>query len=220
MSPGAPTARAARAARGSGVDDGAVQRGGFGAGDGAGERRSDGEPAAFAMRRNARTLHAACAELLPGYAAASREPWRQALLTAGCLAARPGRSAARRPAPPLIVEDVVQPSDVLCALWLARRCGLFCPGSSCGDAVGRRSACDIVPAFAADVSGARRDAVWEALRANMAWQAHRAARVSIGAYPPANVNGGFEGSSARRGTRFERDVHVDPNNRGQRAHRW
>src|SRR5918998_1462901 len=103
--------------------------------------RTDAEPSG--VRRSARALHAACAELLPGYAAASREPWRQALLTAGCLDARPGRRAARRPAPPLIVEDVVQPSDVLCALWLARRSGLFSPGSSCGDAVGRRSACEI-----------------------------------------------------------------------------
>jgi hypothetical protein len=138
------------------------------------ERRIEGEPGG--VRRSARALHAACAELLPGYAAASREPWRQAVLTAGCLDARPRRMAARRPAPPLIVEDVVQPSDVLCALWLARRSGLFSPGSACGDAVGRRSACEIVPAFASGVSAAARDGVWEVLRANTAWQAHRAAR--------------------------------------------
>jgi hypothetical protein len=131
---------------------------------------------ALAVRRTARTLHAACAELLPGYAAASREPWRQAVLTAGCLEARPRRLAARRPTPPLIVEDVVQPSDVLCALWMARRCGLFSPGSACGDAVGRRSACEIVPAFASDVSAETREGVWEVLRANTAWQAHSAAR--------------------------------------------
>jgi hypothetical protein len=143
-----------------------------------GRPAGDAGAAAFAVRRNARTLHAACAELLPGYAAATREPWRQALLTAGCLDARPRRVAARRPAPPLIVEDVVQPSDVLCALWLARRCGLFSPGSACGDAVGRRSACDIVLAFAPGVCTASRDAVWEALRANTAWQAHRAARLA------------------------------------------
>jgi hypothetical protein len=135
-------------------------------------------PLGLAVRRNARTLHAACAELLPGYAEASREPWRQALLTAGCLDGRPRRPAARRSAPPLIVEDVVQPSDVLCALWLARRCGLFSPGSSCGDAVGRRSACEIVPTFAPGVSDESRDAVWEVLRANTAWQAHRAARMA------------------------------------------
>jgi hypothetical protein len=129
------------------------------------------------VRRSARTLHAACAELLPGYAEASREPWRQALLTAGCLDGRPRRPLPRRAAPPsLIVEDVVQPSDVLCALWLARRNGLFSPGSSCGDAVGLRSACEIVPAFADDVSPRSRADVLEVLGANSAWRAHRLAR--------------------------------------------
>jgi hypothetical protein len=151
-------------------------------GDGAGERRIDGDPGhrdrgadSSAVRRSARRLHAACAELLPGYAEASREPWRQALLTAGCLDGRP-RLAPREPAPPLIVEDVVQPSDVLCALWLARRTGLFSPGSSCGDAVGLRSACDIVPAFVDGVSPRSRADVLAVLRANAAWRAHRAAR--------------------------------------------
>jgi hypothetical protein len=129
-----------------------------------------------AVRRNARTLHAACAELLPGYAEASREPWRQALLTAGCLDGRPRRPGARRAAPPLIVEDVVQASDVLCALWLARRSGLFSPGSSCGDSVGRRSACDIVPAFAAGVTEERRADVLAVLASNTAWRAHWMAR--------------------------------------------
>jgi hypothetical protein len=150
--------------------------------DGTRERRIEGDPGgrgrdadSSAVRRSARTLHAACAELLPGYAEASREPWRQALLTAGCLDGRP-RLAPREPAPPLIVEDVVQPSDVLCALWLARRTGLFSPGSSCGDAVGLRSACEIVPRFADGVSPRSRADVLDVLRANTAWRAHRAAR--------------------------------------------
>jgi hypothetical protein len=129
-----------------------------------------------AVRRSARALHAACAELLPGYAAASREPWRQALLTAGCLASRPRRPATKRHAPPLVVEDVVQPSDVLCALWLARRCGFFHPGSQCGDGVGRRSACEIRVAFAPSTTAERRAGVMEALRANTAWRAYLAAR--------------------------------------------
>jgi hypothetical protein len=128
------------------------------------------------VRRSARSLHAACAELLPGYAEASREPWRQALLTAGCLDGRPRRPPPPQRTPPLIVEDVVQPSDVLCALWLARRNGLFSPGSSCGDAVGLRSACEIVPAFADDVSPRSRADVLEVLGANSAWRAHRVAR--------------------------------------------
>ena len=132
-----------------------------------------------ALRRSARTLHAACAELLPGYSAASREPWRQALLTAGCLDAHPRRRASRRRSVlPLIVEDVVQPSDVLCALWLARRCGLFSPGSPCGDGVGLRSACEIVPSFAPTLAEQRRAEVLEVLRANTAWRAHRLARAA------------------------------------------
>jgi hypothetical protein len=131
-----------------------------------------------AVRRGARALHAACAELLPGYSAASREPWRQALLTAGCLDARPRRPLPPRAAASLIVEDVVQPSDVLCALWLARRSGLFSPGSPCGDGVGLRSACEIVPSFAATLAEDRRAEVLEELRANAAWRAHRLARTS------------------------------------------
>jgi len=131
------------------------------------------------VRRGARALHAACAELLPGYSAASREPWRQALLTAGCLDPRPRRAPTGRLAPPLVVEDVVQPSDVLCALWLARRCGLFSPGSPCGDGVGLRSACEIVPSFAPSLRAERRAEVLEALRANAAWRAHRLARAAL-----------------------------------------
>jgi len=131
-----------------------------------------------AVRRSARTLHAACAELLPGYSAASREPWRQALLTAGCLDGPVRRRSSRHDAPPLIVEDVVQPSDVLCALWLARRCGLFSPGSPCGDGVGLRSACEIVPSFAPTLAEQRRAEVLEVLRANTAWRAHRLARAA------------------------------------------
>jgi hypothetical protein len=131
-----------------------------------------------AVRRSARALHAACAELLPGYVTATREPWRQALLTAGCLDARPRRAAPRSTAPALIVADVVQPSDVLCALWLARRSGLFSPGSPCGDGVGLRSACEIVPEFVPSVTEERRAGVLEALRANAAWRAHLLARAA------------------------------------------
>jgi hypothetical protein len=143
---------------------------------GAGERRIEGK--ASAVRRSARALHAVCADLLPGYAAASREPWRQALLTAGCLDGRPVRPGTRQASPPLIVEDVVQPSDVLCALWLARRSGLFSPGSWCGDGVGRRSVCEIVAEFADDVSERSRGEVLAVLGANTAWRAHRAARMA------------------------------------------
>ena len=127
---------------------------------------------------DAPALHTDCAELLPGYAAATREPWRQALLTAGCLEGRPRRRADQRFAPPLVVEDVMQPSDVLCALWLDRRDGLFSPGSPCGDGIGLRSARDIVPVFAPALSARRRVLVLEVLRANAAWRAHRMTRDS------------------------------------------
>jgi hypothetical protein len=60
---------------------------------------------------------------------------------------------------------------VLCALWLARRCGLFHPGSPCGDGVGRRASCEILPEFAGSMAG-----VMETLRANAAWRAYLAAR--------------------------------------------
>ena len=142
----------------------------------AGRDEAPGAPE-LSVRRSARTLHAACAGLLPGYAEASREPWRQALLTAGCLDGHPCRPAPRAPARSLIVEDVVQPSDLLCALWLARRSGLFSPGSSCGDAVGRRSTCEIVPAFADAMSPRSRAEVMRVLGANTAWRVHRLARL-------------------------------------------
>ena len=122
-------------------------------------------------------LQARCAELLPGYATASREPWRAAVLTAACLAPGPRRPAATRtPAPQLVVEDVEQPSDVLCALWLARHDGHFHPGSSCGDGIGRRSLRAIEVAFAETLAPHRRHAVLAALRANAAWRAHVEAR--------------------------------------------
>ena len=122
-------------------------------------------------------LQARCAELLPGYATASREPWRQAVLTAACLAPGPRRAAAERGAD-LVVEDVEQPSDVLCALWLARHDGHFHPGSSCGDGIGRRSVRAIEVEFSRGLAGHRRLAVLAALRANAAWRVHVEARAA------------------------------------------
>ncbi len=80
-------------------------------------------------------LHLACEDLVPGYAAARSETERISLLTRACLrdvwprgdwpraAAGGDQSATER----WIVHDVRRPSDVLCALWLARRSGLFAP---------------------------------------------------------------------------------------------
>ncbi len=123
-------------------------------------------------------LQARCAELLPGYATASREPWRTAVLTAACLAPGPRRPAAARTAQHLVVEDVEQPSDVLCALWLARHDGHFHPGSSCGDGIGRRSLRAIEVACPATLAPHRRYAVLAALRANAAWRVHVEARAA------------------------------------------
>jgi|KBSSwiStaDraftv2_1062776.scaffolds.fasta_scaffold1621266_2 hypothetical protein len=121
-------------------------------------------------------LQARCAELLPGYSTASREPWRSAVLTAACLAPGPRRPSATRPAEQLVVHDVEQPSDVLCALWLARHDGHFHPGSSCGDGIGRRSLRAIEVGFAETLAPHRRRAVLAALRANAAWRVHVEAR--------------------------------------------
>ncbi len=75
-------------------------------------------------------LHLACEDLVAGYAATRSETERISLLTRACLtlawpstAAGEDQSATER----WIVHDVQQPSDVLCALWLARRSGLFAP---------------------------------------------------------------------------------------------
>jgi phosphoenolpyruvate carboxylase len=71
-------------------------------------------------------LHEACAALLPGYCTARSETERVSLLTRACLhpafASEPDGAIER-----WIVHDVQRPSDILCALWLARYSGLFQP---------------------------------------------------------------------------------------------
>jgi phosphoenolpyruvate carboxylase len=117
-------------------------------------------------RENAPMLHEACRVLLPDYAGAGDEARRVAILTEACL--HPSSSApAPDPAPKaaaaldaiaqtiraygpesadtFIISNAERPSDVLCALWLARRSGLFMPRSA---ADGRgRSELEIVPLF-------------------------------------------------------------------------
>lgn len=109
--------------------------------------------ATLEVRNDAPMLHDACRALLPGYAAAEREPERAALLTRACLDRCPPRSETG-PLPPaaeafdavahgifaygndaldtFIASNSERPSDMLCALWLARRSGLFEPGSHSG----------------------------------------------------------------------------------------
>jgi hypothetical protein len=141
-------------------------------------------------------LQAACRELMPGYARARREPERWAVLTPACLARRPvGRSGDLGPpaaerfdelalqllldpaADPgsVLVTGVQRPSDMLCALWLARRSGLFLPASTTRGSAGSRSRVGLVPSFrpASVVHAAYTLAT---LYANAAYKRHLAAR--------------------------------------------
>ena len=124
------------------------------------------ELATLEVRENAPELHEACAELLPGYADAGTEAEREELLTRACLAPEPpARNGAEEPraaaafdaiaeaisaygpraVDTFIVSNSEQPSDLLCALWLARRSGLFEPLDSDGGGV--RSALAYIPLF-------------------------------------------------------------------------
>ena len=141
-------------------------------------------------------LQAACTVLLPEYAVARREPERWAVLTRACLQRRPvARSGERGPAPAerfdeialqlllepdadpwsILITDVQQASDVLCGLWLARRSGLFRPGSTPRDAAGACSRLGFVPSFKAASLG-HATYLLATLYANAAYKRHLAAR--------------------------------------------
>lgn len=140
-------------------------------------------------------LQAACRAGLRGYGSASREAERLALLTGACLERGGGeRSAGSPPADAfdelarailvhgepgpeaVFVSEAEQASDVLCALWLARRSGLFRPGSSTADGSGKRSLVELVPRFAGRVSGERVAGEWARLYSNAAFRRHLEAR--------------------------------------------
>jgi phosphoenolpyruvate carboxylase len=145
---------------------------------------------------SAADLQAACEELLPGYHRARREPERWALLTRSCLdrqpvlrSGEPGPAAAERfdefalsllldpHADPgsLLVTGVERPSDMLCALWLARRSGLFVPASTTRGAAGSRSRLGLVPSFKPAALGHAAYTL-ATLYANAAYKRHLAAR--------------------------------------------
>jgi phosphoenolpyruvate carboxylase len=153
--------------------------------------------ATLEVRENAPELHAACRELLPGYASAAREPERVALLTDACLRrALPDRDSG--PAPKaaaafdaiarviaaygarsldtFIISNTENTSDVLCALWLARRSGLFRPRMGPRAGVPGTSALEIVPLFErrAALEGATR--TMGELYGNAAYRQHLDAR--------------------------------------------
>jgi Phosphoenolpyruvate carboxylase len=141
-------------------------------------------------------LQSACRELLPSYARARAETERWGVLTRGCLqrwpverSGEPGPPPAERfdeialsllldPVPEpgsILITGVERPSDMLCALWLARRSGLFLSGAAARGAVGSRSRLGLVPAFkpAALTHAAYTLAT---LYANAAYKRHLAAR--------------------------------------------
>jgi hypothetical protein len=141
-------------------------------------------------------LQEACRELLPGYARARREPERWGVLTRGCLQRLPVERSGD-PGPPaaerfdevalrlvldpktdpgsLLITGVDHPSDMLGALWLARRSGLFLPGPGGRNRVGSRSRLGLVPAFKPASLGHAAYTL-ATLYANAAYKRHLAAR--------------------------------------------
>jgi phosphoenolpyruvate carboxylase len=141
-------------------------------------------------------LQAACATLLPGYLTARREPERWAVLTRACLQRRPvARTGELGPAPAerfdeialqllleqdsdpwsMLITEVQQASDVLCGLWLARRSGLFRPGSTLRGSAGTCSRLGFVPSFKAASVG-HATYLLATLYSNAAYKRHLAAR--------------------------------------------
>ena len=141
-------------------------------------------------------LQAACRELLPGYANARREPERWAVLTRACLERRPVERTGEPGPPPaerfdevalgllldpasdpgsLVVTGVDQASDMLCGLWLARRSGLFHPGTTRRGWAGSRSRLGLVPSFKPASLGHAAYTL-ATLYANAAYKRHLAAR--------------------------------------------
>lgn len=141
-------------------------------------------------------LQAACRALLPGYERTRREPERWAVLTSACLQRRPIQRSGDSGPPTaerfdaialellldperdpgsMLITRVEQASDVLCALWLARRSGLFLPGSTTRDWAGKRSRLGLVPSFKAASLG-HATYTLATLYANAAYKRHLAAR--------------------------------------------
>jgi phosphoenolpyruvate carboxylase len=140
-------------------------------------------------------LQAACRELLPGYERARRETERWALLTPACLERRPvERTGETGPAAErfdeialgmlidpgadpgsMLITGVEYPSDMLCALWLARRSGLFVAGAAARGAAGSRSRLGLVPSFKPAALGHAAYTL-ATLYANAAYKRHLAAR--------------------------------------------
>jgi Phosphoenolpyruvate carboxylase len=158
---------------------------------------------------SAAELQAACLELLPSYPKARTEQERWGVLTRGCLQRWPvERTGDPGPLPAerfdeialgllldpdrdpggLVVSGVERPSDMLCALWLARRSGLFLAGAAARGAAGSRSRLGLVPSFKPAALGHAAYTL-ATLYANAAYKQHLAARgnaqrIQLDASPP------------------------------------
>jgi phosphoenolpyruvate carboxylase len=153
--------------------------------------------ATLEVRDNAPVLHEACRAVLPGYAAAEGEAERMALLTRACLDECPPRtntgadpaaaetfdaiahatfSYGEQALDTFIVSNAERPSDLLCALWLARRSGLFEPGTATTGPAGARSRLELVPLFEKRAPLRDATATMAALYGNAAYRRHLAAR--------------------------------------------
>ena len=153
--------------------------------------------ATLEVRDHASQLHAACRTLLPGYAAATTEEGRTALLTDACLrqdlprrgggaepraaAAFDAAASARAQYGPSAIDTFIishtgQPSDVLCALWLARRSGLFKPGAGPPPGTGLASELELVPLFESRGALVAATRTMGALYGNAAYCEHLRAR--------------------------------------------
>jgi phosphoenolpyruvate carboxylase len=153
--------------------------------------------ATLEVRENAPELHDACKILLPGYAAARTETERTAQLTNACLRAElPARDGGAEPKAAVtfdtiaravatygnealdtfIVSNCEQPSDLLCALWLARRSGLFTPQRGPDPGYGRSSSLELVPLFERRVALQRSSRTMGELYSNAAYRQHLEAR--------------------------------------------
>jgi phosphoenolpyruvate carboxylase len=145
---------------------------------------------------SASDLQAACRRLLFGYDGARREPERWAVLTSACLDRRPVTRTGESGPPvaerfdevairllldpgtdpgSILVMEVEQASDMLCALWLARRSGLFVPGAVTRGSAGSRSRLGLVPSFKPN-SLEHATYTLATLYANAAYKRHLAAR--------------------------------------------
>jgi phosphoenolpyruvate carboxylase len=151
--------------------------------------------ATLEVRNDASELHQACVVLLPGYEQARGDVQRTALLTRACLQdaewvdAEPVPAAARTfdtiaevvrsygPAAvdTFIVSNTEAASDLLAALWLARRSGLFSPERRPPHA-GPRSELELVPLFERRAALADGAATAAKLYANQAYSQHLVAR--------------------------------------------